>query len=284
MQTIRNPGEWAAEKLAGASGHLSATARAMRGTDERPIAVRDLTRDDLRAALREGADDFAACRTDVLFLVIAYPLAGLAAVGLAANAALLPLLFPAVAGLSLVGPAAAVGLYEMSRRRERGETPSWANAFGLIGSPSFGAMLVLALIIGAIFVVWMGAAQAIYAATLGPAAPTSLWSFLGDVLLTPAGWAMIAIGMGVGFVFACVVLAISVVSFPLLLDREVGLRRAVATSVEVVARNPRVMAEWGLIVAVSLALGSLPFFLGLMFVMPILGHATWRLYRRAVEV
>ena len=282
MQTIRNPGEWTAELLAGASAHLSSMARAMRGIDHRAVAVRTLTRDDLRAALREGADDFAACRTDVLFLVVAYPLAGLFAVALAANAALLPLLFPAVAGLSLMGPVAAVGLYEMSRRRERGETPSWGDAFKLVGSPSFGAMLALALAIGAIFLMWLGAARAIYAATLGPAAPASLWGFVGDVLGTPAGWAMIVVGMGVGFLFACVVLAISVVSFPLLLDREVGLARAVATSAQVVAKNPRVMAEWGLIVAGALALGSAPFFLGLMFVMPVLGHATWRLYRRAV--
>ena len=118
---------------------------------------------------------------------------------------------------------------------------------------------------------------------MGPEAPVSTTAFLRDALTTGAGWAMILIGMATGFVFAMVVLAISVVSFPLLLDRNVGLPVAVVTSVRVATRNPRAICAWGLIVAVSLALGSLPAFLGLIIVLPVLGHATWHLYRLAVR-
>ena len=103
-----------------------------------------------------------------------------------------------------------------------------------------------------------------------------------DVFTTGAGWAMIVAGNTVGFLFAVLVLTISVVSFPLLLDRDVGLYTAVATSVRAVVKNPGPMAVWGLIVAVGLAVGSLPALLGLVFVMPILGHATWHLYRKVV--
>lgn len=286
MDTIRNPGEWTAEALGGASRHLGAIGAAIRGSDAEiaatPPQARRITTDDLRTALAEGIEDFKACRSDVMALCVAYPLAGVAAVGLASNAALLPLLFPAMAGLALVGPAAAVGLYEMSRRRERGETVGWTAAFGVLGSPSFGAIFLLAALIGGLFLLWMGAAQAIYAATLGPQPPASLGAFAADVLGTGPGWAMILIGFAVGFVFAAATLAVSIVSFPLLLDRQVGLVRAVVTSVDVVRLNPRVAAIWGLIVAASLAVASLPLFLGLIVAIPVLGHATWRLYRRAV--
>ena len=106
--------------------------------------------------------------------------------------------------------------------------------------------------------------------------------FLREVLTTGAGWTMILVGCGVGFLFAALVLATSVVSFPLLLDRDVGLPVAVITSMRVAAANPLPIAVWGLIVAGGLLLGSIPFFLGLIVVMPILGHATWHLYRRTV--
>lgn len=283
MDTIRNPGEWTAEALGGVSRHLGAVGREITGAHEVDAPqLRDLTIADLRAALAEGVEDFKACRSDVMAMCLAYPLAGAAAVGVASQAALLPMLFPAVAGLALVGPAAAVGLYEMSRRREHGETVTWTAAFGVLGSPSFGAIFVLAAMIGVVFLLWMGAAQAIYAVTLGPQPPASLTGFLGDVFGTTAGWAMIVLGFGVGFLFAAFVLAASVVSFPLLLDRRVGVLRATLTSFEVAQRNPRVVAIWGLIVAVSLAVASAPFFLGLIVAIPVLGHATWRLYRRAV--
>ena len=141
-------------------------------------------------------------------------------------------------------------------------------------------MLGLALL--AIFFVWLAAADAIYAATLGPEPPTSFATFLRDVFTTTAGGVMIVVGIFVGFLFALLVLAISVVSFPLLLDRDVGLPTAVLTSLRAVAANPGPMAAWGLIVAAGLALGSIPLFLGLAIVVPVLGHATWHLYRKVI--
>jgi uncharacterized membrane protein len=135
----------------------------------------------------------------------------------------------------------------------------------------------------AVFLIWLAAADGIYAVTLGPEPPASFGTFLHDVFATGAGWAMIGTGVAVGFLFALFVLAISVVSFPLLLDRDVGLPTAVLTSLRAVAANPGPMAAWGLIVAVSLAVGSIPLFLGLAIVVPVLGHATWHLYRKVIE-
>jgi len=176
-----------------------------------------------------------------------------------------------------------VGLYEMSRRREEGIDISWADAFGVIRAPAFGAILVLGLILFTIFLVWMTAASVIYNVTLGPEPPGSMAAFIRDVLSTDAGWVMIVAGCGVGFLFALLVLAISVVSFPLLLDRDVGLYTAMATSVRACMANPVPMAAWGLIVVGGLVLGSIPILLGLIIVMPVLGHATWHLYRKVVE-
>ncbi len=141
----------------------------------------------------------------------------------------------------------------------------------------------MAFYLTALFVVWMLVAAGIHKLTLGNSVPVNVSGFADQVLATPAGWAMIVLGCGVGFVFAVFALAISVISFPLLLDRHVGVPTAIATSVEVTRRNPRVVLTWGAIIAAGLALGAVPLLLGLIVVLPVLGHATWHFYRRAVE-
>ena len=281
--TIRNPIEWSVDQLRLAASAVDSAGRAIREDRQAaPLAIRRIGLADLKDALARGLDDFATYRTDVVFLCVIYPVVGLVLGRLAFGYDMVPLLFPLASGFALIGPFAAVGLYEMSRRRELGVEVAWPDAFSVVRSPAFGEIGVLGVLLVAIFLLWLAVAQAIYLATLGPEPPASLGAFLQQTLTTGPGWAMIVAGIGVGFLFALLVLAISVVSFPLMLDREVTLRAAVWTSARAVAVNPGPMAAWGLIVAAGLVLGSIPLFLGLIVVMPVLGHATWHLYRRLV--
>ena len=253
------------------------------GTPAVRPAIRRITPSDLLHALRSGLDDFTAMPSHAVFLCVIYPLIGLFLIAMTIGQAMLPLAFPIAAGFALIGPFAAIGLYELSRRREAGLDSNSTHAFDVLYSPSRGAILALGLLLMAMFLIWLAVAQAIYIAFFGYHAPASIGQFVSDVFTTRAGWGLIVVGTGVGFVFAAVVLTMSAVSFPLLLDRDVGAAVALYTSISVVMANPVTMALWGLIVAVLLVAGSLPLFLGLPVVMPILGHATWHLYRRAVE-
>lgn len=282
-ETIGNPLSWSVDAVRSTGRHIGAVAdRIVAEEAAAAPQIRSLSTEDLRTSLRRGFEDFTACRSDVAFLCLLYPIIGISLAWLAFDRSLLPLLFPVISGFALVGPIAAVGLYEMSRRREAGQPTSWTTAFAVAASPGFGAIFLLGLGLAAIFAIWILTANGIYAATLGPEAPASFGSFLRDVLTTGAGWAMIIVGMSLGFLFAALVLAISVVSFPMLLDRPVSLPTAVITSMRVAAANPQPIALWGLIVAAGLVLGSLPLFLGLVVVLPVLGHATWHLYRRVI--
>lgn len=283
---IRNPIEWGWDSFWIASGTAAAVGRAVRGTeaarDRAAPNIRRIGMADLGDALRKGWDDFGACRSDVVCLGLIYPVVGLVLAHLAFGYDMLPLVFPLASGFALLGPAAAVGLYELSRQREQGVGVSWVNALGVVGAPRFGAILLLGMVLVAIFLAWLASAYGIYRLTLGPAPPESVSGFLSEVFTTPAGWTMISVGMGVGFLFALLVLTIGVVSFPLLLDRDAGLLTAIRTSIRAVVANPGPMAAWGLIVAAGLVLGSIPLLLGLAIVMPVLGHATWHLYRKVV--
>ena len=245
--------------------------------------IRDITIADLKDALGRGWDDFTAMPSHAVFLCLIYPIVGFLLARLVLGANVLPLLFPLAAGFALLGPLAALGLYEMSRRREQGLDVSWKHALDVSRSPSLGAIAVLGLLLVAIFLVWIAVAQAIYVATFGYAPAASMPDFARQVLTTPEGRMLAIVGNGVGFLFAVLVLMLTVVSFPLLLDRDVGVAVAILTSVRAVLANPVPMAMWGLIVAALLLIGSLPAFIGLAVVVPVLGHATWHLYRKVVE-
>ena len=249
--------------------------------------IRRLAVSDLSASLRQGWADFMAIPTQLAFLGVIYPVVGLLAARAADGGQVLPLFFPLVAGLALVGPVLAVGLYELSRRREAGLTVSWRNAFDVFRSPALPAIAALGVMLMVLFCLWIASARLIYMATIGETpldmAPGSLTEFVQLIRGSPHTTALVLLGNAVGAVFAAVVLTVSAVSFPMLLDRHVGPALAVDTSIRVARKNPLVMALWGLTVATILVLGSIPLFVGLAVAMPVLGHATWHLYRRAVN-
>jgi uncharacterized membrane protein len=261
-------------------GNLAQIGSAADGSS--PV-VRKLTMEDLGTALRKGLEDFKAVPSHAVMLCVIYPVLGLVIARLVLGHSVMPLLFPLAAGFALIGPFAAVGLYELSRHRELNDEVGAWQAFEVLRSPSFPSMLALGVMLFALFVAWIMTAQAIYEMTFGYAAAATIPDFVQRVLTTPEGWALIIVGCGVGFLFALAALCVTVVSFPMMLDRHAGVMEAVVTSLRVALANPLVIATWGFIVAALLVIGTIPLFLGLAVVIPVLGHSTWHLYRLAVE-
>lgn len=237
---------------------------------------------DLTAALRDGLADFLEKPSHYIFLCLIYPIVGIVVAMWTSGYNALPLLYPLASGFALVGPFAALGLYEISRRREQGLDTSWRHAFEVLRSPAIASILAVGVGLFILFYIWLATAETLYQSLFGLSAPDSLWGFLGQVFSTPQGWTLIIWGNLLGLAFALVTLCTTVIAFPLLIDRDVGAYAAVETSFRAVVANPGPMLLWGLIVAVALLIGSIPLFIGLAIVVPVLGHATWHLYRRMV--
>ncbi|MEP7452147.1 DUF2189 domain-containing protein [Phyllobacterium sp. SB3] len=244
--------------------------------------VRKITVGDVFTALRKGFDDFWEKPSHYVFLCLIYPVAGLVLMRWSSGANALPLIFPLMSGFALIGPLAAIGLYEISRRRERGMDTSWRHAREVIHSPAVPSILAVGAMLVAVFVAWLLIAQALYVNLFGETPPASIRVFMDQVFNTSEGWRMILLGNAIGFVFAVFVLCTTVIAFPFLLDRDGGAYAAIATSVRAVAKNPLPMIVWGLIVAAMLLVGFATLFVGLAIFIPVLGHATWHLYRAVV--
>ncbi len=255
------------------------------GGAEVPVfpVVRKISFADLGQALAKGFDDFRAMPSHLVFLAVVYIVIGVFLYPSTSGQNALPLLFPILAGYALIGPFAAIGLYEVSRRREEGRPHSWGYAFDVLRSPALPSILAVGFTLMVIFLLWLASAQALYQTLFGVWAPHSYGQFFNELLHTQAGHTLVALGVAVGLVYAAVAFCIGVVSFPLLLDRDVGAAVAILTSVKAVWANPVVMAGWALLVAVALFLGVAALLVGLAIVTPILGHATWHLYRRVIE-
>jgi uncharacterized membrane protein len=253
------------------------------GAEPGPGFVRKIGDEDLRIALRQGLADFRDMRGDIVFAGLIYTLIGIAAVVITANRPLVPFLFPILAGVALFGPAAAVGFYELARRRERGDHANWSHFFDFRKRPSADDMGLVAGLLVLIFFAWLIAAGVLYALLFGWATPESITGFFATILTSPRGWALILAGAAVGAAFGWVVLAISVVSLPMLVDRDVSASQAVSTSWRASQANKGEMVRWGLTVVGLLVLGSIPLFVGLAFVLPWLGYSTWHLYTRLID-
>ncbi|OWV83903.1 MULTISPECIES: DUF2189 domain-containing protein [unclassified Rhizobium] len=237
---------------------------------------------DVFDALKRGYDDFMEKPSHYVFLCLMYPIAGVFLTLWTSGANLLPMVFPLMAGFVLIGPIAAIGLYEISRRREAGVDTSWTHALEVRHSPALPSIVAVGLMLCGLFVVWLVTAQTLYSNLLGEVFPRSMADFFRQVFGTPEGMQLIIWGNLIGFVFALVVLATTVITFPLLLDRDVGAVAAVVASIRATIANPVPVLLWGLIVATLLVIGTIPVFAGLALVIPILGHATWHLYRKLI--
>jgi len=259
------------------------TMTAPRPARSKPIPIRTITDDDLRFALKQGYADFGELRGDLIFAGLIYTVLGLAAVVMTTSRPLMPFFFPVVAGVALLGPIAAVGFYELARRRENGKEVHWFNFVEVRKRPSVDDMGMVAGLLLMIFLAWLISAGLLYWLIFGWTTPTSVGGFLAMIFTTQKGWMLVIAGAIVGAIFGWFVLALSVASLPMLVDCDVSAAEAVSASWRATHGNKREMIRWGLLVTALLVLGSIPLFVGLAFVLPWLGYSTWHLYTRLVD-
>jgi len=244
--------------------------------------IRTISMQDIAESLAAGLRDFQAAPAYGLFFGAIYALGGIAIVLSVVWLGIGYLAYPLAAGFALIGPFVAVGLYEVSRRRELGLPLSWGAVLGAVlqqGQREMGWMAFVTLFI---FIIWMYQVRLLLALFLGFSAFGTLTQFINMLLTTPEGLLFLAVGNVVGAILALVLFSLTVVSFPLLLDRDVDFITAMITSVRAVVMNPVPMLAWGIIVAIDLIFSAVPSFLGLIITLPVIGHATWHLYRRVV--
>jgi len=245
-------------------------------------AVRSITGADIIDAFGHGLRDFRAAPMFGLFFGAIYALGGLSVVATAYAFELTYIAYPLAAGFTLIGPFVAVGLYEVSRRLESGEPLIWSGVLGVIFAQRHREMGWMSFVTLFVLMMWMYQVRILLALFLGLKTPPTLDGFIDVLISTPEGWMFLAVGHGVGAILALILFSLTVVSFPMLLDRDVDFITAMITSVKSVVVNPKTMICWAAIVVLSLIVAMAPSFLGLLFVLPILGHTTWHLYKKLV--
>jgi uncharacterized membrane protein len=241
--------------------------------------IHRMTVKDIWEVLVLGFNDLRHCRTDALTIAVIYPISGVfIASVIVLKGFLLPFVFPICAGFALLGPMATLWFAALSRQRERGDS----SAASVFSFPRLTAIQRLSSIAILLFLAWNAVAGLIYATTLGSSAAAANSPFWVRVFTTQAGWTMMIAGCSAGAMFAVLALAIFCISFPLVLDRPVTATQAIAMSIQAMAHNPLFVFGWGAVVVVGLIAGALPALLGIVIVLPVLGHASWHIYRRMV--
>lgn len=244
--------------------------------------VQPITYSDVKAALSEGLNDFNRAPLIGLFFGAIYALGGMFIVALVFSLDLGYLAYPFVAGSVLIGPFVAAGLYEVSREIEQGHTPRFSSVLATVFAQRTSELAWMAFVTIFVFIIWMYQVRLLLALFLGFANFGTIQEFGRVLFTTMDGFSFLAVGHVIGAIDSLALFSITVVSFPLLMDRNVDVVTAMITSVQAVLMSPGPMIFYGLIVVALLIVGALPFFFGLFVVLPVLGHATWHLYRRVV--
>ena len=248
-----------------------------RGPDDIPIP--DVVgMDAIPTALRAGWRDFRRAPAFGLFFAAFYVAGGLVLAAVAMASGQEWWLMPFVVGFPLIAPFAAVGLYEVSRRIEADEPLDWKQVLSVVVAQKDRQVPSMAMVVLLMFMFWVFVAHTTFALFMGVSSLTNV-SSSPEILFQGRGLMMLLVGTLIGAGFASVLFSITVVGLPLILDREVDLISAIIASFQAVAANPGVMLVWAGVIAGMLFIGILPMFLGLFIVLPVLGHASWHMYR-----